>query len=95
MTMSKELEALKEIGKAYFIENDSEFLVKAQPLYIVVEKALIRNEPMEVKLECYEHHVGCHLECPSCGYNGIDTLYEISKGNYCPDCGQKLEWSDK
>lgn len=33
---------------------------------------------------------GDFYECPKCGETLIERHY-----NYCPDCGQKLDWSEK
>ena len=35
------------------------------------------------------------FRCPSCGSGEIEEFYETgssNKHNYCPDCGQKLDW---
>ena len=53
----------------------------------IVEQALKRNEPMKVDLttEC-----DWFYNCPNCkGYNVME------RSSYCPDCGQKLDWSDE
>ena len=48
-----------------------------------------RNEPMKVDLAAsYDGLLGC-FKCPKCG----ETLRRYY--NYCPDCGQKLDWSDE
>ena len=31
--------------------------------------------------------------CPFCGYS-CDDPYYLHEGNYCPDCGAKLEWEE-
>ena len=53
------------------------------------EKTLKRNEPM--KIDSSKHYVGLgFFKCPKCGEMFIEEHY-----NYCPDCGQKLDWSDE
>lgn len=34
------------------------------------------------------------LECPSCKHHfGIKGLMPETKGNYCPNCGQRIDWN--
>ena len=96
--MSKELEALKSIkgtiissrmgdwGFEYRYLSDIESTKKH---FDIIEQALKRNEPMKVEL--VKHYVGFgYYKCPKCEKTIIEADY-----NYCPDCGQKLDWSDE
>lgn len=31
--------------------------------------------------------------CPFCGFS-CDDIYYLHEGNYCPNCGAKLEWEE-
>ena len=46
----------------------------------------------QVEIDCYEHDC---MECPSCdsflGY-ATDCKEEHYQDNYCPHCGQALDW---
>ena len=63
----------------------------------IVEQALKRNEPMKVDLttesDWFYNCPNCKgyiYNCPNCkGYNVME------RSSYCPDCGQKLDWSDE
>lgn len=33
------------------------------------------------------------LNCPRCGFNGIDNSWWVFA--YCPECGQAIDWSDE
>ena len=36
------------------------------------------------------------IKCPTCGYDldCVDAGDYLQKQNYCPECGQSLDWSD-
>jgi len=52
-------------------------------------EVLKRNEPMRVDLETsLNGTIGCFY-CPECE----ETLRRSY--NYCPDCGQRLDWSEQ
>lgn len=55
-----------------------------------IEEALKRNEPMKVDLETKYAlpYSRTYYKCPKCDVT-IERWY-----NYCPYCGQKLDWSD-
>ena len=56
----------------------------------ILEQALKRNEPMKVDLETKDvlPNSGTYYDCPKCD-KVIGKHY-----NYCPYCGQKLDWSE-
>lgn len=71
-------------------------------LYDYIKQALERNEPMKVLIK--EARFGPFAMpfqydfcCPSCKkVVGVGTsVREPVIWDYCPDCGQKLDWSDK
>lgn len=48
-----------------------------------------KNEPKKVADDI------SFFKCPSCGSGEIEEFYETggsNKHNYCPKCGQKLDW---
>ena len=54
-------------------------LTKETPEYKIIKQALKRNIPL------LRHG----NDCPTCG---LDFEY---RDNYCGNCGQKIDWSDK
>ena len=89
--MNKELEALKRIG-VLEIKNNISFgytvgyggiVIASTKDYRTVAEAIKRNEPMKVIKE----HKG--YSCPKCNVSVFDEY------NYCYDCGQALDWTDK
>lgn len=64
-------------------------------LYNYIKQALKRNEPMKVILKDkgFEHY---DVYCPKCKeYVGFkNSVRESWAWNYCPLCGQKLDWSE-
>ena len=58
-----------------------------------LQELVKRNEPMKVDLETTLSLIdGDYYNCPKCGDD--DMLIGI-RYNYCPYCGQKLDWSDE
>ncbi len=62
-------------------------------------KAVEKQIPKKVKREflavggaitCIEAEI-----CPNCGKDIYDDEVEVSYYEYCPDCGQALDWSDE
>lgn len=81
--MSKELEALKEI-------YDGRTMTQKE--YIFFEQLVRFNEPMKVKRKTYLTDINCDGPiglCPNCN-RFVKDIYRR-----CPDCGQRLDWSDK
>ena len=104
--MSKELEALEKLNHTICLnsptikwgidtydhidcKDDKEFV----KCYNIIRKALKRNEPMKVILKDkgFEHY---DVYCPKCKeYVGFkNSVRESLALNYCPNCGQNLEW---
>lgn len=37
----------------------------------------------------------CCPVCDGCNYNPLDDMsWRLSEANYCPECGQKLDWGE-
>ena len=86
--MTKEFVALKKMWNR-LLHNEVD---EAEKYFDFVVKALQRNEPMKpiIADEYLEP------ECPMC-LEKLNRYYYESRSkytgdNYCPDCGQKLEW---
>ncbi len=93
--MSKELEALRNIGAIFVsyicnedgnidychLRDDNEY----SNWYNTVYQALKRNEPMK---PIYEKD-GTR-SCPCCKANWLTPNFK-----FCSDCGQKLKWSNE
>ena len=80
--MSKELEAI-------IIKIESDVLTYKEKE--ILKKALKRNEPVCVQTS-YEDDDNHLFNCPNC-----DCLWfysnEKNEWNFCPNCGQRLDWS--
>ena len=90
--MSKELEAYKIIEEEIIGSINDGRTKRIINLYKkqleIIEEALKRNEPMKVDLTTARFER--FYKCPNCGgYNNME------RSSYCPDCGQRLDWSDK
>lgn len=89
--MSKELEAYDTVFN--HLNNctcqEGKFLVRSALDRIY--QALKRNEPMKVISFDSSSYFGMlgYFRCPKCGEILTKGYY-----NYCPDCGQKLDWGD-
>ena len=90
--MSKELEALNYLVNLAVVGNKENNREKVFTSEEIILQALKRNEPMKVDLETTLSLIdGDYYNCPKCGDD--DMLIGI-RYNYCPYCGQKLDWSD-
>ena len=67
---------------------DDMFLQDIEALKIGIS-ALEKQVPKKVVWK-YAFYWAC---CPNCGYNNFDV--EKEESNFCPDCGQALDWSDE
>lgn len=53
-----------------------------------------KNKPQYVKIDTQmEGHVGIDISCPNCGENALMDVGRVAPTNYCPACGQALDWS--
>ena len=104
--MNKELEALQRLRdlvenltRIDYVPTDlrnevKELLINSYEdsngYFSQIEEALKRNEPMKVDLETILNlSYADFYDCPKCGGTFIKRW-----NNYCPDCGQKLDWSE-
>ena len=69
-------------------EERKEYLKCLDTLKELVEKA----SPMKVEKQENLYYVNDTWMCPTCG-----KMFEIGDDTYtyCPDCGQKLDWSEE
>ena len=108
--MNKELEALQRLRdlvenltRIDYVPTDlrnevKELLINSYEdsngYFSQIEEALKRNEPMKVDLETILNlSYADFYDCPKCGKTVRDIINRRYY-NYCPDCGQKLDWSD-
>ena len=99
--MNKELEALKRLYEdavvygEYLYEldllGDKSYLERIEKDFNLLKQALKRNEPLKVDLETKDAlpNSGTYYDCPKCD-KVIGKHY-----NYCPYCGQRLDWENK
>ena len=73
--------------------------VDIEPYMQAICESLKKQIPKKVKREflavggaitCIEAEI-----CPNCGKDIYDDEVEVSYYEYCPDCGQALDWSDE
>ena len=86
--MSKALDLLQEIWDTTYLD-DASFLEypifdENDERFEQIKQALKRNEPMKP----IQNNDPRFYDCPNCQEN-ISSVE-----NYCPDCGQKLDWSE-
>lgn len=86
--MSKELEALEILSDTARFGGDYGNIDRQA--YLILEQALKRNEPMKVVSFDSSSYFGMlgYFRCPKCGEILTKGYY-----NYCPDCGQRIDWS--
>lgn len=94
--MNKYQEVLENIG---MIDLDTESNGYDNPKYLkdfyfgeycILEEIVKKSIPKK-PLEVYEYFLDVYLfgECPVCGEDCYGTM------NYCPKCGQALDWSEE
>ena len=101
--MSKELEALRRLhyGALDYCDKLLEDKIIDENHYrnniimldddrTLLQQALKRNEPVKVNSFDPSNHYGGlgYFKCPKCGEEITEGYY-----NYCPECGQALNWS--
>lgn len=88
--MSKYQEALERIIEIKHLTSRKEQIQYCNLLQELVEK----ETPMKPKSKLYgitgEGETFMYHYCPICGFYSVEKDY----ANYCPNCGQKLDWSD-
>lgn len=91
MTEAEALEILKrddsDMRKGYFCLNDFTALEVAKT---ALEKQ-IAKKPKYMPLK--EGITTTNYECPICGCRRLGHGIDLDKC-YCPECGQKLDWSE-
>lgn len=95
--MSKELEALERFNNVAFVYNEYNYecfelyrrnIENIDKDYDLLKQALKRNEPVKYQTETYTNGFFKSYACPVCD-NNIQREFD-----YCPYCGQKLDWSE-
>ena len=72
--------------------NDNKLIPLAKQALDDLQELVKRNEPMKVKRKTYLTDINCDELiglCPNCN-RFVKDIYKR-----CPDCGQKLDWSDE
>ena len=96
--MNKELEALRILTNEIDGEYGciTEYPENVKNAYVIIKQALERNDPMKVKRKWdvanKEHYYICPNEIPK-EKNVIGVQINRTQ-KYCPQCGQKLDWSE-
>lgn len=74
-------------------ENIRQILLGGNQVKELIDKATPKKIKKPTSPEDFGYY-SCPV-CDGCNYNPLDdTTWKLSKANYCPDCGQKLDWSD-
>ena len=94
---SQVLESMFLYTKDFEPKNDNNSLEDKKNAIDMAIAALEKQIPkkpyiQQVEIDCYEHDC---MECPSCdsflGY-ATDCKEEHYQDNYCPHCGQRIDW---
>lgn len=70
------------------IDDKTALEMAIQALDEITIQALEKQVPKKIIWK-YDTFWAC---CPNCGYDNYDM--EKEESNFCPDCGQALDWSD-
>lgn len=86
--MNKYIEAFKKLKTTIWkLSNDKPLKKDLEPLYAIhelVEKATPKKPRYNKEIDEYT--------CRECGYN---VIRRWEKMNYCPHCGQSIDWENK
>jgi DNA-directed RNA polymerase subunit RPC12/RpoP len=92
----------KEIERAIDFLNvnypTSKYATELSEAYTLALQALEKQVPRKPNKTSYKplKNIGWEYECPTCksavGINNNDIDY-TQEDNYCPSCGQKLDWN--
>lgn len=85
-----EAEALKIFKDGLLIENKIPLIAPAYEVAINALEKQIAKKPKYLPLK--EGITLTNYECPICGCRRLGHGIDIDKC-YCPECGQKLDWS--
>lgn len=82
------------VGTAVYDFNDKYYAKEFNKKYFVYYSSLHKCIPLSVKAvedKIYDH---ISYQCPCCGNTGIVHSFTKKYFNYCPNCGQALDWGD-
>ena len=87
--MKKYQEALKRLRTNEYLTSREQ-----RKYYNLLQELVEKETPMKPKSKLYgitgEGETFMYHYCPICGFYSVEKDY----ANYCPNCGQKLDWSD-
>ena len=87
--MSKYQEALKRLKTNEYLTSREQ-----RQYYNLLQELVNKETPKKPKSKLYgitgEGETFMYHYCPICGFYSVEKDY----ANYCPNCGQKLDWSD-
>ena len=99
-TMAKEMSIkalekqmkLNEMGDCYIIPKNGVFEVNGVDVNLAIQKQI----PKKVKIEQWIYtKCDCGFEFSKHHGDGYYSIPLENKTKYCPNCGQKLDWSDE
>lgn len=97
--IKKQLEELIKDRESFMVgDYDKDIYGRDKEALAFAVKAVEKQIPKKVRREfksidkaitCFEVEL-----CPRCGKNIYDDEVEVSYYEYCPECGQALDWSE-
>lgn len=90
-------EAIKILQSQLHLDCKADLAIKELEARIVAIEALEKQIPKKPYIQQDDRSNDC-MECPSCDsfigyeYDCRDEHYQI---NYCPNCGQAIDWSEE
>ena len=94
MTNQEALDVLRDMNMLLICSSNERLYKKCSPaIYVAIEsvKRQIPQKPFEDPLE--EGILFTRYKCPSCGCRRLGHGFDLDKC-HCPECGQKLDWSE-